>query len=121
MVNCHSCGQSFENFGELALHIASSRKGHRQGKVWAAKYLVGKVKRDMPQRSPMTEEERENRAANLEESRRQVSGREKIEQTVCPLCKSFSRQSLPVEYVGSLQAWRNDKGLVVVCCEGCRK
>ena len=78
------------------------------------------MKRDLPQRSPMTEEERENRSENLKDSRRQVSGREKIAQTFCPVCKSSSRQSLPVEHIESTEAWRNDKGLVV-CCQGCRR
>ena len=122
MPDCHACGQSFGDFRELALHIAASRKGHRQGKVWAAKYLLKNgVSRDLPQRTPMTDEERENRAANLKESRRVISGREKIAQTFCPVCKTSSRQALPVEYTESVEAWRDRNKTLVVCCEECRR
>lgn len=119
--SCHSCNAVFESYLELALHISASKKGHKHGKVWAARYLIkNNLKRDLPQRNPMTEEEKEKRAENIKDSKIQLSGKFKAVQTYCPSCKSTGFQSLEVEYVRSPLAWRNRDSLVVMC-SGCRK
>ena len=62
-VKCNSCGQPFEGYKELAFHISTSKKGHRKGKIWAAKYIHRNVvnKRDIKDggRIPLTEEQKQ--------------------------------------------------------------
>lgn len=118
-VLCHSCNQSFEDFRELALHISSSKKGHRKGKRWAAKYIIGNRlngKRTFDNgRVPLTNEQR----INKEDTRRELSGELEVVNTICLLGKHPVRQSLPIEYSKSPDAWRI-KGHLVVMCNNCK-
>lgn len=117
-VSCHSCGQPFDNFHDLAVHIAGSRKGHRKGKKWASKYILLNGRRDKQnfQRTPLTEAEKENKR----EMKRELSGETKSGLVFCPHCKTKHQQTLPVEYVDSPSAWRIEKMLVILC-SGCRR
>jgi len=118
---CHSCGDVFEDFHALALHISSSRKGHRKGKRWAAKYLAGRTLRPEIKRiaenpdHENTEFGEENRA----NAKREISGDNEYTQTICPNCHIPARQLIPVEYIQSDNAWR-EKGVLVLDCQGCR-
>ncbi len=112
---CHSCKKPFADFKELALHIISSKKGHRHGKRWAAKYLL-KVRqldkrKELNGRTPMTEEQKENKR-NLE---RELSGENEFVITYCPHCKSLKKQPMPIEFTQSGEAWREKDKLVVLC------
>jgi predicted HNH restriction endonuclease len=113
-VECHSCHQVFADYGALALHIASSKKGHRKGKRWAAKYLVGnklRTNRNNHNRTPLTEQDRENKRNTV----RELSGEIKNVPTVCPQCHQGQHQRLPIEYVKSNTAWKIRSEFVVIC------
>ncbi len=118
---CHSCNESFADFEALALHISSSKKGHRKGRKWAAKYLtkVNKLnqKQSFLNKTPLTKEDRENRA-NL---KRELSGNFQYVNTLCPSCKNAIPQKLPIEFIQSVEAWRTKEGTLRVCCLNCQK
>jgi len=121
--SCHFCDESFESWHELALHISASRKGHQEGKKWAAKFLAGKPNRpdikhiaENPDYKE-TEFGKENRANAV----KVLSGDTEYANTHCPNCNHGSRQLLPVEYVQSNRAWRNTIGTLMVNCQNCRK
>ncbi len=114
-VLCNSCNQHFAAYKELALHISSSRKGHRKGKKWASAYLF-KVnalnKRGIENnRIPLTKEDKENRM----DSKRVLCGEEEYVLAVCPHCKKGHREMLPIEFSQSPSAWRIKDNLVVMC------
>ncbi len=115
-VECHSCQQIFADYGELALHIASSKKGHRKGKKWASNYLMRTRVLDKKNgyRTPLTEQDRENKR----DAQRELSGEIKYVPTVCPQCHQGQRQQLPIEYVESNSAWKI-RGEFVVICNNC--
>jgi len=113
MPDCHACGQSFPGFRELAVHIAGSKKGHRKGKRWAAKFLLLNGKRDKPEynNTPLTEEQKENRQS----TKRVLSGDQRNALCICPKCRQGHRQVLPAEYVESPTAWRINGVLAIRC------
>jgi hypothetical protein len=125
MPACNVCHQVFSTWPELALHIATTKKGHRRGKVWAASVLTNvrtlDQKRGMPERSPMTPEERESVKEAKEETHRELSGEAEMVMTVCPNCKRASRQNIPKEYTDSSNAWRTGNGTLIICCPNCRR
>jgi len=116
-VSCHSCIATFADYKELALHISSSRKGHRSGKRWAAKYIainmLSAEKRNGKKttRTPLTETEKENKL----DSKRELSGKHETVVTICPQCKKGQRQLLPEEFTSSPLAWRIKDCLAVLC------
>jgi len=115
VIKCLSCGKEFEDYQSLALHISSERKGHRKGKKWAAKYIsrqvISKQKVEFNGRVPLTAEQK----ANKEDSRRVLSGEQRVAETVCLKCKRVSRVVLEAEYVSSPHAWRIQDRLVKMC------
>jgi hypothetical protein len=115
VIKCLSCGKEFEDYQELALHISSERKGHRKGKKWAAKYihrhLKNKREYDNNGRVSLTVEQK----ANKEDTRRGLSGEQRVAETICLSCKRVNRVALESEYVSSPQAWRIQGKLVKMC------
>jgi hypothetical protein len=115
VIKCLSCGQQFDDYQGLALHIASEKKGHRKGKKWAAKYIsrhvINKKKVEVNGRVPLTAEQK----ANKEDSRRVLSGEQRVAETICLKCKRVSRVALETEYVSSPQAWKIGGRLVRMC------
>ena len=115
---CHSCDKPFGDYRELALHILSSKKGHRQGRRWAARYLSHlnalARKENFQGHSELTEADKENKRSTI----RKLSGESVFVEALCPHCKRKSRQNLPIEYAESKEAWRN-KGCLVVLCQSC--
>jgi hypothetical protein len=116
---CHSCNKHFGDYRELALHISSSRKGHRKGKRWAAKYLmhVNALARDEllnRGRMPLTEGQKQSKRDAV----RQLSGQQESVLAICPHCKKGHGMMLPVEFSHSREAWRVGERLVVLC-RGC--
>lgn len=113
-VVCNSCGESFEDFQELALHISSSKTGHKHGKAWAAKYihrgLIHKTNFENG-RTPLSAEDIKNRT----DTRRRLSGEMAYVNTICPHCKKTGRPLLESEYVESVEAWRIGDRLVKMC------
>ena len=121
-IYCRYCHHAaFADYATLAQHVAAERKGHRGGKKWAARYLTRvnflNQKRDLKPRTPLTEQEKENRVSTFVE----LSGQNEIVTTLCSHCKSRTRQSLPIEYTRSNTAWRNKQGILVVSCPTCQK
>ena len=118
MPECRYCHQPTKDWHELAVHIIASKKGHRGGKKWAAKYLHRNLlnKRDHPERAPLTDEQREMR----EDTTRELSGQVEYANTICPKCKRQHREQLPIEFTESPTAWRVKQTLVVLC-SGCSK
>ena len=113
---CLSCNEVFADYTELALHIQSSKKGHRKGKKWASNYLLRTRQLDQKQingRVPLTEEQKENKRNMV----RELSGRNENVVTYCPQCKSKTAQPLPVEFTQSREAWRIGKNFAVLCSE----
>ncbi len=117
MTICRSCGQSFGDYKELAVHIASSKKGHRKGKLWAAKYLTrvnSLDRKKLAEHKPLTEADKENKQSTI----RELSGEVENVLAVCPHCHKGHREVLPVEFTQNLEAWR-EKNCVVVLCQSC--
>ena len=122
MISCHYCNETFEDYKALALHIMSSKKGHRNGKRWASKHiflhnLSARAKNEKRERVPLTEQEKANRD-NLE---RIISGENEMVLTKCPGCKRTSRQLVPIEYAESQDAWRADNGAIMMNCPVCQE
>jgi hypothetical protein len=98
------------DYKELALHIASSKKSHRQGKRWAAKYLAGRPNR-LELKRVVENSDHENTEFGDENRRNSVrilSGENEYINVLCPQCKKPHRELLPVEYIQSLNAWRKN-------------
>lgn len=114
MTTCHSCNQIFEGYKELALHISASKKGHRKGKRWAAKYLhknrIMNDKQFHPP-TPLTEAQKQNRRDMIAH----LSGVEEYVEAKCPNCKTKHKPILPIEFVESSFAWRINNLFVVLC------
>lgn len=116
-VSCHSCQRTFADYKELAMHISSSRKGHRRGKRWASKYMMinglSAEKRfdHNKSRTPLTKEDKEN----LEDTKATLSGETEIVPTKCPKCKRAAHQQLPVEYTRHPLAWCISRFFMVLC------
>jgi hypothetical protein len=116
---CHYCDHPvFADWKELAMHISTSKKGHRAGKRWAARYIVGnrlKAKKEQV-RIPLTAEQK----ATKEDLRRELSGATEFVDTLCLKGKHIVRQCLPLEYAHSKDAHRVQGYLVMMCatCEG---
>jgi hypothetical protein len=125
MPACKSCGYQAKDWHDLALHIAASKRGHYQGKKWAASVLTHaqslNQKRDKPEPSPMADEERAAVTENKRDIHHELSGDECSVKTYCPSCKNVSFLSLPVEYVNGKDAWRLPNNTLVVCCFNCRQ
>ena len=117
MIPCHSCALEFDDYKALALHIIASKKGHRKGKIWAAKYMhrnaLNAKKQDYG-RTPLTEEQKDNK----EDSRRILSGDTKPVVVNCPKCRNNHRTVLEEEFAESPEAWKI-KGLNAVMCPRC--
>jgi len=123
---CRTCDQDFETWGDLADHINSAtdkpHKRDRAGKMWAKRYIhrntINKLKklgRELPYRTPLTDEQREAK----EDTRRELSRQTKLVPVKCPRCNKGSRQILEVEHTDNPQAWRIDNCFVILC-GGCR-
>ena len=114
-IKCSSCGQEVGSYLELALHILSSKTGHRRGRRWAAKYIsrhvINKRERNISGRSPATVKDIKNK----EDTRRELSGEQMVADTICPNCHRSSRVVLEAEYINSPQAWRLQWRLVKMC------
>ena len=121
IISCHSCDQKFPDYKSLALHIVSSKKGHRKGKGWAAKYIQKSVlvadKKQYGQ-APMTEEQKESLRDAKEDIRRVLSGNTKSVIAKCPKCKNNHRKLLEEEFAGCPEAWKLD-GLIATSCPSC--
>lgn len=120
-VACFYCDQTFADYTTLAMHIIGSKRGHRRGKRWAAKYVMlnklsPEAKGKHNHQTPLTEQEK----ANKESAVRILSGINKTMPTYCPKCKTECRQPLPVEYAESPAAWRTNKGILIVVCPQCQ-
>lgn len=113
-VICLSCNKPFEDYKQLAIHIASSKNGHRKGRKWAASYLLKLKylnKRDNYGRSQLSEVEKDNKKDMV----RVVSGETTIVETICPRCNTKSQQVIPIEHSESNEAWKIEDCLVVRC------
>lgn len=126
LILCHYCHHSpFADYTALAQHIIAEKRTHRKGRVWAAKFLTRQRQLDQSatmkarreNRSPLTEQEKENRQTTFVA----LSGEVSIQTTYCPRCRIRTRQSLALEYVKSPEAWRNRQGILVVSCARCQK
>ena len=122
-VLCNSCGKECEDYHELALHIMENKKGHQRGKKWASAFLLRtnrlNARKDLPQRAPMTDEEKESLRDARAETRRELSGKVSLAKVFCPQCKQVSVRALPVEFAQNNQAWRLPNGTLVVSCPAC--
>ena len=120
-ISCHYCSATFEDYSKLAVHILSSKKGHRNGKKWAAKHLFinklsARAKNEKRERVPYTEQDK----ANRESLDRIISGETVMVLTKCPNCQRGSRQLIPIEYAESQDAWRADNGTLMMNCSTCQ-
>jgi hypothetical protein len=128
-VSCHQCQELFKDYMELAVHIMSNKKTHknRKGRVWAANYVSShslsyKAQHELSQRTPLTDEQKVTMAENKEKARRELSGATMMVKTICPIkrCGLKSYEPLPVEFTKSPSAWKVGDRFVKVC-SGCQK
>jgi hypothetical protein len=127
---CRTCQKPCEDWGELADHILKccKIKGNphnkdRSGKMWAKRYVhknainkLMKIGREFNPPTPLTDGQREAK----QDSRRELSGKVELVNTLCIKGKHNAQQLLPVEYTRSPQAWR-ENGILVVICDGCKR
>ena len=73
--------------------------------------------KDKPERMGVTAQDKENK----ENGRRELSGNTQHAKTVCPNCKQSNVQSLPVEHIESVDAWKTPSGAFMVNCQRCRR
>jgi len=121
------CGHKFEDWGELANHILSSKDTAHKNKasrLWAKKYVhrnaISKLKKigqkkELEPRQALTPEQLEAK----HEAKYTLSGETKIVPVKCPRCKRGSRMQLEAEFVNSPDALKID-GCYGILCEGCR-
>ena len=111
---CYQCHKSFETWLDLATHYLgmNKRKHNRKAFIWAQRYILTEKKK--PERVVLTQEQKETRAS----LRIELSGEQRVVQTICLRGKHNAMQSLPVEYINSEHAWRI-KGTFVVTCPYC--
>jgi hypothetical protein len=122
-VFCNSCHKPQLDFKALALHISSEKKGHRKGKLWAAKFLT-KVReldrkvtnQNRPEKVTLTEEQKEAKRNTI----RQISGKFKTVLCVCPECKKGHTENIEIEYIESNASWVSPTGHPMVLCGGCK-
>lgn len=122
MPMCYVCNHSFTDYGELARHIAGSKKGHAKSKKWAAKFLLmhnlsPRTKRDKPKQVTLSEKEKDYKASTITE----LSGEVETVKTWCPTCKTINRQALPIEFTQSKEAWKSKTGILITNCPRCKK
>ena len=122
-VTCNSCGDTFETYTELAVHIStSSKKTHKHGRIWAAKLILRTnqldKKKDFGNRVPLTEQEKENKreVSNIV----QLSGQKTYVNAKCPQCKRIHSETIEVEFARSQTAWKF-KDFFMILCGGCRR
>lgn len=117
MPDCRICGESQDDWKQLALHIIKNKKTHRKGLNWARKFLSKQqiLDRRLANRNrehiTLTDED----IASKQDSRREISGQMVRAKTICPRGYHPDIQELPVEYTESPEAWRIQDRLVVVC------
>jgi hypothetical protein len=118
MQTCHDCQEEFETWLELAQHIVSQKSTHnRKSRVWALTFLAKKENvQEFKSRTPMSEETRQI----IKDCKRELSGRIKLERTVCPNCRKVTEQKIEVEYIQD-RSWRNSNGTLVVNCLSCKR
>jgi hypothetical protein len=116
-MDCFYCNYSAEEPKLIAQHIFAAHPNKRNG--WAAKVLtdVERLNRkvDRPEFAPMSAEDR----ALKNSTKHSLSGNNKTVRTFCSVCNSQNYQELPLEYINSIYAWRNE-GLLVITCQSCR-
>ena len=121
MRECHICHEKFPDWDALALHIIAGKGRHRFSKTWAAARLTNvnqlNQKRDMPERVPLTEEQK----AARKDSKQELSGHERMVLTLCPKCNKVTSQVVPEEYAQSKRAWRATNGTLMILCQNCTR
>lgn len=120
MPTCNSCHREFDDFHALALHITREKRGHQRGKKWASKYLLKPIKSELPQRTPLTEEEKKSLDEAKDQCKRELSGITKVSQAFCLRCKRFYPRVVEIEYIHSEYALRRENTLLITCesCNG---
>lgn len=120
-IRCIACGKVCADYQELALHISSSRAGHRKGKRWAAKYLLvhglsAKAKNDYQYegRIPLPDNYHANKASTV----LTLSGNTHIVETYCPHCKRTRIKPVPEEMLTLSHLWKHN-GIIVKICLNC--
>ena len=118
-VRCNTCGEPFENYKDLAVHISISGKSHKKGKMWAARFVTNvnylDQKKDRVERSPVDDQVRKNR----EECVRETFNRMTVTKVSCPSCHKLSRMPLEIEHVENPLAWRSGNSMMIIC-DTCR-
>jgi hypothetical protein len=119
---CHSCKQNFADFRELAVHIMSTKKGHKKGRTWAAKFLAGNTLRIELKRAPVDpdHENTEYGDENRRNAVRELSGENEYANTICPHCKRVGRSLIEVEHINSEFAVKVN-GRYFISCQSCTK
>lgn len=117
---CRTCNYSCEDFTMLAKHIIQNKRTHKKGLKWASSFLTkAKILNRKPDlssgRTPLTEEQKQAK----QDSHRILSGIEKTVMTYCPGCNHKVPQRLPVEFIQSNFAWKNNN-LLMINCVNCR-
>jgi hypothetical protein len=128
---CRTCRQLFDSWDELANHVKEQckisnnpHKKDRAGLKWAKDFIKERRKRKLGTigkkeiiKTPLTDEQRQNK----QDSKLILSGETKVVKTYCNKCKRTIPQPLPIEYIESKQALRNNQGILEVLCSSCRK
>lgn len=119
MPTCNSCGELFDDFYSLALHINKSKTGHKNGKRWAANFLLknslpAKFKYPNKVRVPLSEDDKET----LRNNHRELSGTTKLVNVFCLKCKRLYPRVIEIEYIESEHAQRRN-GTLIITCNNC--
>jgi hypothetical protein len=124
-IKCNQCGDTFNTWNELALHIMKLRKTHKNKKhrMWAASYINKKLLQQQVEIKHVSDDpdkiKTEYGNEQRENAKRRLSGEQNYVNAVCPKCHKVHRPLLDCEFIQSPVAWRVDNRLVKLCqrCE----
>lgn len=116
---CRTCGRGFEEWGDLARHIVTEKKTHKNKKnrAWALAFLSRKINKTEIKRvaDDPTKEKTEIGDENRENMKRKLSGETKMSNAICPKCKRVHHPLLEIEYISSNYVWRINNKMVKLC------
>lgn len=116
MPQCNICQEYLDTWPKLAKHVLEHDAHNKWALAFLSKAQLLNQKRDLPQRTTLTEEQREAK----EDCQRELSGMLKAVLVQCPICTTPFQARLEQEFVSNPQAWR-DRNTLLVLCDSCRR
>lgn len=116
MPQCNICQEYLDTWPELAKHVLEHDAHNKWALAFLSKAQILNQKRDLPQRTALTEEQREAK----EDCQRELSGQTTLTKCLCPRCNKTRLEWLPIEHLSSGQAWKTNTGHYFIFCPNCQ-